>query len=102
MSLMQKVQALIAGIEDPKVRLDVASTIKFLSDLYGSGRANEEEVRSDLFDICADVIRMSNPALVEDEVRKRASIVADELFQTIRIELVMGRTMAKYRRATMV
>ena len=98
---MQKVQALIAGIGDHKVRVDVASTINFLADLYGSGRVNEEEIRKDLLDICVDVIRASYPEFQDEEVRKRASIVAEELFQSMRVERMVGRMMARYRRATM-
>jgi hypothetical protein len=97
---MSKVRALISGIDDPKVRLDVAQTINFLAGVYSSGRINDNQLRDDLFEICSDVIAMSNPDLDAEEVRKRASVVAEELFRAIRIESVARRIGVRYLSAT--
>jgi len=96
MSLMSKVQALIAGITSPRVRLDVAGTINFLYELYASGRINEEQLRSDLFEICFEVIAMSNPDLMDEEIRERTGIVVDDLVRTMKIEGVRRRMIARF------
>lgn len=99
MSLMSKVRALISGIDDPKVRLDVAQTINFLAGLYSIGRINDNQLKDDLFEICSDVISYSNPELDAEEIRRRASAVAEELYKSIRIERVSHRIGVRYQSA---
>jgi len=86
MSVTQKVLALVSGLPSGKARMDVASTINFLFGLYMDGRINEDQLRNDLYDICREVISMSYPELLEDEVRKRASMVADDLVKAMKVE----------------
>jgi len=95
MSLTQKVLALISGLDNPKARMDVASTINFLYDLFLDGRITEGQLKDDLYDICREVIAMSNPDLLEDEVRKRSAIVAEELVKTMKIEGLAKRTISR-------
>jgi len=96
MSLYQKILALVSGIDSPRVRFDVMSTMHFLYDLYCSGRINEDQLRDDIFDVCVEVIAETNPELSEDEVRKRAGIVADDLVRTMRVEGVRRRILARF------
>jgi hypothetical protein len=96
MSLSQKVLALVSGIDNPRVRIDIMSTINFLFDLYTSGRVNEEQLRTDLFDICQTIVSECNPDLLEDEVRKRASLLVDELARTMKVEGLRARTLSRF------
>jgi len=96
MSLSQKVLALVSGIDNPRVRFDTMSTINFLFDLYNSGRISEEELRTDLADICSTVLAETNPELAEDEVRKRANTLADELARIMKVEGLRRRTLARF------
>jgi hypothetical protein len=96
MSLSQKVLALVSGIGDPRVRIDIMSTINFLFDLYVSGRINEDQLRTDLFDICQTIVSECNHELLEDEVRKRASVLVDELVRTMKVEGLRARTLARF------
>jgi hypothetical protein len=98
MSLSQKLLALVSGIGDPKVRIDIMSTINFLFDLYTSGRINEDQLRTDLFDICQTIVSECNPELLEDEVRKRANMLADELVRTMKVDGLRARTLARFAR----
>jgi len=98
MSLTQKIQALVSGIDDPRMRMDVASTITFLADLYGNGRISREDLARDLYDICVDVLRASNPELLDEEIAERARILADELLQAIRLSRLAQRTIYRYSR----
>jgi len=98
MSLSQKVLALVAGIDNPKVRFDIMSTVNFLFNLFISGRVNEEQLRGDLFEICLSVLTESSPELTEEEIRKRASMLADELVRTMKIEGVSKRALARFAR----
>lgn len=92
MSLSQKVIALVSGLDNPKARMDVASTINFLYGLFVDSRVNEDQLRNDLYDICREVVAMSNPNLTEDEVRTRASVIVDDLVKTMKIESLAKRT----------
>jgi hypothetical protein len=96
MSLSQKLLALVSGIGDPKVRIDIMSTINFLFDLYTSGRINEDQLRTDLFDICQTIVSECNPELLEDEVRKRANMLADELVRTMKVDGLRARTLSRF------
>jgi hypothetical protein len=96
MSLSQKVSALVSGIMNPRDRFEVMSTIYFLFDVYSSGRINEEQLRTDLVDICSTVLAETNPELTEDEIRKRANVLADELARTMKVEGLRRRTLARF------
>ena len=96
MSLSQKLLALVSGIDNPKVRIDIMSTVNFLFDLYTSGRINEDQLRGDLYDICRTIVSECNPDLVEDEARKRASVLVDELVRTMKVEGLRARTLSRF------
>jgi len=96
MSLWVKINALVSGIPDNRVRLDIATTINYLYNVYTAGGINEEQLRSELVNICRDIIEMSNPLLAPEEVRKRAEIVADDLVKTMRIKALTDRVRARY------
>jgi len=86
MVLMAKVQALIAGIDDPKVRVDVAATIKMLADLYMHGKISEDDLRNDLTDVVMSVLSVTMSDLLHEDIRDRAEIIVDDLVQAIKIE----------------
>jgi hypothetical protein len=96
MTLSQKIQALVSGIDDPKIRFDVASTLNFLFNLFSSGRINEDQLSSDLREVCRTVVEVSNPELMEDEVRARVDILVDELVRTMKIEGLVKRVMTRF------
>jgi hypothetical protein len=85
MSLMQKLQALTARIEDPKVKFDIMGTINFLADLYSSGKISDEDLRNDLLDICRTVVEITNVDLTKEEIEARAKLIADDLFLEIKV-----------------
>jgi hypothetical protein len=97
MSLTQKVLALISGIDDPRARIDIMSTINFLFDLYCDGRIGDEDLRSDLNDICSQIISITRPELTEEDVGRRVKVVVDELVKTMRIEGLRRRTIYRFR-----
>jgi len=85
MSLQAKILSLISGISDTVVRVDVASTINFLYEVYASGRAKGEEVRRELYAVCSDVVSGVHPELSEEEL---LNMDIDELWR--RIEKAFG------------
>jgi len=95
-SLARKVEALVAGIVDPRVRVDVMSTVNFLYSLFVRGKVSEEEVFRDLVDVCSTVIRLSEPGLAEEEVRDRASSIADGLLTAMKVEGLSRRALYRY------
>ena len=97
MTLWTKINALLAGISDPKTRIDVATSINYLYNLFSHGVISEDQLRSDLKEICASVIEASNPLLVEEEVIQRAEAVAEDLVKTMKVESIHYRTMRRMR-----
>jgi hypothetical protein len=97
MTLWTKVNSLIAGISDPKTRIDVASSINYLYNLFSHGAISEDQLRSDLKEICATVIETSNPLLTEEEVMKRAEAVAEDLVKTMKLESIHYRVRMRMR-----
>jgi hypothetical protein len=97
MTLWSKIRALISGIGDPKVRMDVASSINFLFDLFRHGNITEEQLKKDLTDICGSVIEVTNPLIPKDEVRERAEIVADDLIRTMKVESIHYRVRSRLK-----
>jgi hypothetical protein len=100
MSLAQKINALTTGITDSKVKLEIAKTINFLFGVYCSGRASEEEIRSDLIEVCSMILQETHPELLEEDIRKRANFLAEELLRTMKIEGLSKRALARYQRYT--
>jgi len=100
MSLVQKINALTAGISDPRIKMEIAKTINFLFGVYCTGRVSEEEIRSDLIEICKTILIETNPDLLEEDIRKRANFLADELLRTMKIEGMSKRALARYQRFT--
>jgi hypothetical protein len=99
MTLWGKIRALISGIDDPKVRTDVAATINFLIDTFAHGGISEEQLRSDLTEVVGTVIETVNPLLTPDEVKARAEVVADDFIRTAKVESLHYRIRARIRQA---
>ena len=98
MTLWTKVNALLAGIPDSKARIDIASTINLLYGLFVRGEVSEDQLRSDLVEICETVIEAANPLLPREEARARAEAVADDLIRTMKVEGVEYRVRSRLRR----
>jgi hypothetical protein len=88
---MQKLQALTAGIEDPKVKFDIMGTINFLADLYSSGKIRDEDLRNDLLDICRTVVEITNVDLTKEDIEAKARLIADDLFLEIKVRNLRKR-----------
>jgi hypothetical protein len=97
MVLMAKVQALIAGIDDPRARVDVAATIKLLADLYVHGRIGEDDLRRDLTDVVRTVVSYTMPDLLEEDIRDRVELIVDDLVRAIKIEGLRMRALSGAR-----
>jgi len=95
-SLEAKVFQLVSKLRDPTMRIDVASSIKFLADVYRLGRANEEDIFNDLMDICMTVYKETEPDLSDEEVRDKAEDTAKDLMRIIKITGVTRRVSQKY------
>jgi len=97
MSLQARIVNLIAGIIDPTVRIDVASTINYLFAVYADGSLEENEVRNALREVCMDVISALYPELTEEEVRKKVSSMVEEFMRAFKLESTMRRMLSRFR-----
>jgi len=97
MSLQAKILSLISGITDPTMRIDVASTINYLFQIWLGGNVREEEIRGSLFEVCFDVISGVHPELTEEEVRGIASDMTKEFMRIFKVEGLTRRMMARFR-----
>jgi hypothetical protein len=90
-TLAQKINSLISGLGDPRVRIDVAQTINFLFGVYCQGKVTDGEVKNDLFEICYTVVKESVPNITEDEIRARADALAEDFLRTFRVQSLSKR-----------
>ena len=97
MSLQAIVLSLLDGITDPSVRSDIATTIYFLRDVYISGKIKPEELKMELVNIVSTVLDVTHPDLLPDEKKKKADMIADQLYKAIRMSTLKMRMMGKYR-----
>lgn len=87
---------LISGISDPTARTDLAASIRYLYELYASGKVGDEEIRNDLIEICSLVLSMTRADLIEEEIRKEAVRYADELLRAFKLESLRRRLFFRY------
>jgi len=99
-SLQAKILSLISGITDPTARIDIASTINYLFQIWIGGHAQEKEIRSSLFEVCFDVISGTHPELTEEEVRRISNNMTNEFMRLFKIEGLTRRMMARFRPRT--
>jgi len=97
LSLQAKILNLIAGVTDPTVRIDVASTINYVFGIYVDGTIDEREARNALRDICMDVVSATYPELTEEEVRKKVSSMVEEFMRAFKLESSMRRMLGRFR-----
>jgi len=97
LSLQAKILNLIAGVADPTVRIDVASTINYVFGIYVDGTIDEREARNALRDICMDVVSATYPELTEEEVRKKVSSMVEEFMRAFKLESSMRRMLGRFR-----
>jgi len=92
MSLQAKILSLISGIDDPEIRMEIARTIYFLFDVFRSGNVKEDEIYQALFDVALTVVNYKEPFLPDDEKRKKAGQIADELYSMFKMQSLFYKT----------
>jgi len=97
MSFTKQLQALTAAIDDPKLRFEVMKTLSFLKDVYASGKMRDEQLISDVKEVCEMAIALAAPDLAEDEIREKAAAVAEEIVKSIKLECLFRRTLTRLR-----
>lgn len=102
MSLMQKIKVVADMFTDTTMRLDVAQSITFLYDVYCHGRANEDQIRDDLYELFINIVNVARSDLVPEERDKIAKRLSEEFINTFKIEGMRKRVMAKYGSALRV
>ncbi|RLG61370.1 hypothetical protein DRN86_00035 [Candidatus Geothermarchaeota archaeon] len=95
MSLQNKILSLVAGIDDPATRLEIARTILFLYEVYRTGRASDEDITKALYDVALTIIKFREPYLPDEEKREKAGKIADELFELFRMESLFKTTLRR-------
>lgn len=96
MSLAQRIMKLVGGIKDPVLRIDVASSINFLADVYTSGRASKDEVLQDLREVCYEVLKKTMPGQPDEVIKEVADKEANELLEAMKIVSLRRRLTSKY------
>jgi len=100
LSVQAKILNLLSGITDPTVRMDIASTVNYLFSIYSGGHANEDEIRNSLYEVCLDVISVTHPELIEEEVRKKSRTMVEEFMRAFKLESTMRRMFSRFRPRT--
>ncbi|MEM2832710.1 MAG: hypothetical protein QXT16_08705 [Candidatus Caldarchaeum sp.] len=100
MTLAEEILNLLSGITDPAMRMDVNTTIHFLGEMFCIGKVDEDKLRSELRQICEDVIAYSYPDLTDEDIKAKAEEFTDRLVREIRVENVARRMMRRIPLAT--
>jgi hypothetical protein len=96
-SVSNLIASLVSNLPDPALRMDVASTIKYLFDIYSSGRVKDEEIKQSLYEVCREVISATSVNLLPEEIQKLANEKAEEFLKAFRLESISRRVSAKFR-----
>lgn len=97
MDVTELINKLLVGIKNPAFRMEVASTINYLLDVYSNSVANEDDIRNDLYDICSTVLSISNPDKSKEEITEMAKDMAEQFVRTFKITSLSRRAMSKYK-----
>jgi len=88
---------LIAGITDPTVRIDVASTINYIFTIYSDGTIPEGEAKNALREVCMDVVSAMYPEFTEEEIRKRVTSMVEDFMRAFKLESTVRRMLSRFR-----
>ena len=97
MSLQAKILSLLSGIVGVGDRVGIAGSIYYIADLYLGGHITEDQARTELYDICYSVIRATNFDLTEDEVRKKANRMVEEIMVAVKLEGMRKRILSRFK-----
>jgi endonuclease III len=97
MSVVNLITSLISGIKEPATRMDIASTINYLLDLYSSRMITDEEVEESLREICRDVLTATMIKASKEEINKKVDEFTFEFMKAFKITSLGRRAMSKYR-----
>ncbi|RLG74805.1 MAG: hypothetical protein DRO23_05655 [Thermoprotei archaeon] len=101
MVLEQKIMNLISGITDPSIRIEIARTIKFLFEVWVSGRVPANEILRDLKDVTYMVVSFKFPLLSEEELKKKADDLAEDIFKAFKLESMFRMSFVRHREKIM-
>jgi len=97
MVLEQKILNLISGITDPSMRIEIARTVKFLFEVWTSGKVPANEILKDLKDVTYMVVSFKFPLLSEEELRKKAEDLAKDIFRAFKLESMYRASFVRHR-----
>jgi len=97
MLYLRKLQEILSDVPDHRTRLDVASTVNYLANLFSRGTINEEQLKEELTKILVEVLDYTQPSSPE-ELKNRAESVAQDLIRAIKVDTVSRRVAARLRR----
>jgi len=97
MPLNDKILSLISGIDDPSTRLEIARTINFLFDVWKTGNAPPEEIKNALNEIAYTIVSYKFPLLSEEERKKKAQEIAEDIFRAFKMESLYRMTFSRLR-----
>jgi len=89
--------SLLSGILDPTTRVDIASTIQYIFDLYSSGRISDADAKNALYEICVEVLRATKPDLTDEEIKENAAELSEQFIKAFRIEGLRRRMLSQLR-----
>ena len=97
MSLNAKILSLLSGIVGVNDRVGIAGSIFYICDLYLDGHINEDKARDEIYDICFNVLRAVNFDLTDDEVKKKANMMTEEIMRAVKLEGARRRLFSSLR-----
>jgi len=83
--------SLLSGIDDPEIRVEVMRTVYFLQQAYASGAVDENQIRSDLKEICETIIKAKDPLVDPETLKMQAEELAERILEAFRLQSSFAR-----------
>jgi len=97
MSLNKRILSIVGDITDPAVRIEIAQTIRFLYEVWLTGRVSPEEILSSLREVAYTILTYKHPEMPEEEKKEKAKALAEDLFKAFRIESLYRTTFVRMK-----
>jgi len=94
-SLQAKILSILSGIDEASIRIEISKTIFYLFEIYRSGKASDEDILQDLFDVSKTIVTLRGLAVTPEEIEKKSMEIAKDLLNTFKASSLYRRVASR-------
>jgi len=94
-SLQAKILSILSGIDEASIRIEISKTIFYLFEIYRSGRASDEDILQDLFEVSKTIVTLKGLAVTPEEIQQKGMELAKDLLNTFKVNCLYRRVASK-------